>query len=162
MNGMSLLFAGLVALGVAIIIVVLLKCLCFVGEFLIDKRRSSHHQSSSQSPTETILLSSEPSTTSALLHQERSFAGVEQATASHRQQQGYSVRRLSDRIYVICVEPNSNGAIDPKLNLILEQDPEDLPPTYEQAVQSTIQSTPAAAAAAVAILPSFTHHNPLI
>jgi len=157
MNGMSLLFAGLVALGVAIIIVVLLKCLCFVGEFLVDKRRSSHHQSSSQSPTETILLSSEPSTTSALLHQERSIAGVDQAAASHRQQQGYSVRRLSDRIYVICVEPNSNGVIDPKLNLILEQDPEDLPPTYEQAVESTI-NTPAA----VAILPAFTHHNPLI
>ena len=141
MNGMSLLFAGLVALGVAIIIVVLLKCLCFVGEFLVDKRRS--HQST-QSPIETI-LSSEPSTTSALLHQERS-----DEAATHHQQQGYSVRRLSDRIYVICVDPSSNGGvIDPKLNFILERDPEDLPPTYEQAVQST-NSTPAA----VSLLPN--------
>ena len=144
MNGMNLLFAGLVALGVAIIIVVFLKCLCFVGEFLNDKRRNQ--QASSQSPTMTGVETGdgllEPSLTSALLLQsERNTTEIVAAATTSTetnstQRQGYSVRRLSDRIYVICVDPNSGLAVDPKFNLTgILDGREDLPPTYEEAVR---------------------------
>lgn len=54
---MDLLFAGLIALGVAITVVILLKCLCFLGEFVHSQRsqgvESSREASRNGGPAST-------------------------------------------------------------------------------------------------------------
>ena len=107
MPGMKVLLAGLVACGVAVLVVVLLKCLCFIGELLNAKReamllRANGDAFASSTPPPTVQQQLEP-------------------TPQH------TVRRLTDRIYVILVTETQQ-----------QQQPgkeQDSPPSYEEAVQ---------------------------
>lgn len=106
MPGMNVLFAGLVAFGVAVSVVVLIKCLCFIGEFL-NARHTERAVAALQVQPTTVTSSAQALSSSS---------------------NGYSARRLSDRIYAICVEPptSNNKSTSPA---------HDSPPSYDDAVR---------------------------
>lgn len=130
---MEILFAGLIALGVAVAIVFLLKFLCFMGEFLSAQRKQLQSYDYSQ---ETSHATGLPNT----------IAPAAISNGSDPNRQLGAIRRLSERLYVFCNEPvvpKSNQNSDQKRLEFTEPDIES-PPSYEEAMRFINQqgSTP--------------------
>ncbi len=120
---MELLFAGLIALGVAVAVVFLLKCLCFLGECLSAQRKQMQRNRpldySQATAISTAWQSEGPVSTNG------SNADTERPLSS--------MRRFSERMHVINMESNTPKVLNQKQT---ETDlPEtDLPPSYEEAM----------------------------
>lgn len=116
---MDLLFVGLIALGVAMAVVIFLKCICFLGEFINSQRELRHGAQTANTSTSAASPASP----------ETGHSGNGPAT---RTGSNYSVRRLTDRVYMIYIEQNLKPS-----NLATAQSsiPYEAPPTYEEALR---------------------------
>jgi hypothetical protein len=116
---MDLLFAGLIALGVAVTVVVILKSLCFLSECLSTR---CNHQMRSLMPLNysQAVASARP---------------VPRITSSDVQQLG-GIQRYPERLYVICVDSAMNPPKFVVNRAPLETNGLDVesPPTYEEAM----------------------------
>lgn len=121
---MDLLFAGLIALGVAVAVVVILKSLCFLSECL--STRCNHPMLGSRMP----------------LDYAQAMAVAPRLNSGDVQQLGGIGQRFPEGLYVICVDSSNNP---PKFvvnhhqqhaTAALETSEPDVesPPTYEEAM----------------------------
>ena len=120
---MELLFAGLIALGVSVAVVFLLKCLCFLGDCLSAQRKQMQ-RSRPLNYSQAMAVSSA---------QQSGVVPSGSARSADAERPLDSFRRMSERLYVICMESNT-----PKVVLNQKQIETDLPetdllPTYEEA-----------------------------
>lgn len=123
---MEILFAGLIALGVAVTIVFLLKFLCFMGEFVSAQRKQLQ-----RSRTSLFDYSQETSHPNTVVP-----GAVLNGNTDPNRQLG-AIRRLSERLYVFCNEqavPKSNQNTHQKQLESTELDIES-PPSYEEAMR---------------------------
>jgi hypothetical protein len=119
--GMRSFYVGLLALAIAVGIAALLKIICFFWELLavhrhLNRLRRSADQNGTIEPSPASSLEPTPSLTS-------------------RPQ--YSVRRLTDRIYVVCVDPSpaKNDPTPGSVGIPVRYgDYNEHPPSYEEAV----------------------------
>ena len=110
---MDLLFAGLIALGVAVTVVVILKSLCFLSECLSTR---CNHQMRSRMPLDY------------------SQAVASRPAPSDVQQLG-GIQRFPERLYVICVDPaNPPKFVINRTPLQMNEPDVESPPTYEEAM----------------------------
>lgn len=131
---MEILFAGLIALGVAVAVVFFLKFLCFMGEFLNAQRKQLR-----RSRTSLFDYSQETGQTG------RSNSILPTASGSNTDQnrQLGAFRRFSERLYIFCnepVDPKSNQNAHLKHHESTEPDAES-PPSYEEAMRLISQGS---------------------
>ncbi|KAK4016459.1 Uncharacterized protein APZ42_032532 [Daphnia magna] len=124
---MDLLFAGLLALGVAVTVVVLLKSLCFMGECLSDR---CNQRMTSQLLRDYYQAVAHPGV--------RHSSDMRELSTSAQVDTGMSsqsvLQNSPERLYVICVETNAPKLVrNPKPLRYDDQDIES-PPTYEEAM----------------------------
>lgn len=117
---MNLLFAGLIALGIAVTVVVILKSLCFLSECLSSR---CNHQMRSRLPlnySQAVAARPVP---------RLSTSDVQQLGAMQQQ-------RFPERLYVICVDSAMNPPKFVVNHAPLETNELDVesPPTYEEAM----------------------------